>query len=58
MAAALEFRFAWLIRAVFFEKGFATNALHWVKGTNNSARHIGRRVSLVLFVVLDVRRSV
>ena len=54
MAAALEFRFARLfIRRVFFEKGFAMNALQPVKGTDNSARHIGRRVSLLLLVVLD-----
>ena len=52
MAAALEFRFARLIRAVLFEKGFAMNALQQVKGTNNSARHFGRRVSLLLFVVV------
>ena len=52
-AAALELRFAWRIRAAFLEKGLVMNAFQQIKGTNYSARHIGRRVSLLLPVVLD-----
>lgn len=50
-------RFAWRIRAIFAEKGFAVNVFQRIKTPDNVRRHIQSRVCLLLPQVLNVNNN-